>query len=245
VVAILITVVTYVIFTVAALAFAGIDEASATSLTNEGGIDDVFTVLATEAIGSGGAAAAALIVGLSAFSATMSTVMPTARGMLAMATYKALPGRFASVSEVTQTPRFATWVIGLTSLAIYLALTPISESIVEDSVYSVGLTIITYYSVVAISSVVYFWRTAFRSAGTALGQVVLPGIGAAILIPAGVVEVYRMTDPEYGSGGSIGGVGAVFIIGVLGLALGVVLMALWNLRAPAFFRGETLPPERT
>jgi amino acid transporter len=245
VVAILITVVTYVIFTVAALAFAGIDEASATSLTNEGGIDDVFTVLATDAIGTGGAAAAALIVGLSAFSATMSTVMPTARGMLAMATYKALPGRFASVSEVTQTPRFATWVIGLTSLAIYLALTPISESIVEDSVYSVGLTIIVYYSVVAISSVVYFWRTAFRSARTALGQVILPGIGAAILVPAGVVEVYRMTDPEYGSGGSIGGVGAVFIIGVLGLVVGVVLMALWNLRAPAFFRGETLPPERT
>jgi amino acid transporter len=245
VIAILITVVTYVVFTVAALAFAGVDEASATSLTNEDGIDDVFTVLATEVVGSGGAAAAALIVGLSAFSATMSTVMPTARGVLAMATYKALPSRFASVSEVTQTPRFATWMIGLTSLAIYAGLTLVSESIVEDSVYSVGLTIIVYYSVVAVSSVVYFWRTAFRSARTALGQVVLPGIGAAILIPAGVIEVYRMTDPEYGSGGSVAGIGAVFIIGVLGLVLGVVLMVLWNLRAPAFFRGETLPPERT
>lgn len=243
--AILITVVTYVIFTVAALAFAGIDESSPTSLTYEDNIDDVFTTLATEAIGSNGAVIAALIVGLSAFSATMSTVMPTARGVLAMATYKALPDRFASVDEVAQTPKFATWFIGLSSLAIYGGLTLVSDSIVEDSVYSVGIAIITYYSVVAISSVIYFWGTAFRSLGTALGQVILPAIGALVIIPAGIMEAYNMTDPDYGSGGSVAGIGAVFIIGVLSLVLGVVLMILWNIRAPAFFRGQTLTRERT
>ena len=34
-------------------------------------------------------------------------------------------------------------------------------------------------------------------------------------------------------------------VGVLGLGLGVILMMLWNLKAPAFFRGETLRRERT
>lgn len=243
--AIIITVVTYVIFSVAALAFAGIDENSPTSLTNATNIDDVFTTLAGEAIGTRGAVIAALIVGISAFSATMSTVMPTARGVLSMATYKALPNRFASVDQVSQTPKFATWVIGLTSLAIYGGLTLVSESIVEDSVYSVGIAIMAYYSVVAVSSVVYFWRTAFQSVKTALEQVILPGIGALILIPVGIVEAYHMIDPEYGSGGSVAGIGTVFVVGVLSLAFGVVLMVLWNIKAPAFFRGQTLRRERT
>jgi hypothetical protein len=109
----------------------------------------------------------------------------------------------------------------------------------------VGIAIMTYYSVVAISSVVYFWRTAFRSWRTAMGQVILPGIGALILIPVGIVEAYLMADPSTGTGGSLLGVGTAFVIGVLSLAFGVVLMILWNIKAPAFFRGGTLPKERT
>ena len=80
---------------------------------------------------------------------------------------------------------------------------------VEDSVYSVGIAIMTYYSVVAISSVVYFWRTAFRSWRTAMGQVILPGIGALVLIPVGILEAYHMAEPETGSGASLLGVGTV------------------------------------
>ena len=243
--AILITVITYVVFSVAALAFAGVDATSPTSLTNRDNIDDVFTTLAGETIGTRGALIAALVVGISAFSATMSTVMPTARGLLSMATYKALPDRFGHVNEASSTPKFATWVIGLTSLAIYCVLDVISDSVVEDSVYSVGIAIMTYYSVVAISSVVYFRRTAFRSWRTAMGQVILPAIGALILIPVGILEAYQMADPETGSGASLLGVGTAFVVGVFGLALGVVLMIVWNLKAPAFFRGQTLPRERT
>ena len=78
-----------------------------------------------------------------------------------------------------------------------------------------------------------------------MGQVILPGIGALILIPVGVLEAYNMADPENGSGGSLLGIGTAFVVGVLSLALGVVLMIVWNLKAPAFFRGETLPKERT
>jgi amino acid transporter len=243
--AIIITVITYVVLGVAALAFAGIDETSERSLTHAGNIDDVFASLARDAVGPTGAVAAALIIGLSAFSATLSTVMATVRGLLAMATYKALPDRFASVDQVAQTPKFATWFIGLTTLAIYGGLSLVSESIVEDCVYSVGIAIITYYSVVAVSSVVYFWDTAFRSWRTAFGQVILPGIAALILIPVGILEAYNMANPQYGSGGSLAGIGTVFIIGVLSMVAGVLLMILWNLKAPDFFRGETLRRERT
>ncbi len=243
VIAMMITVVTYVVFATAALAYAGIDETVATSLTSEEGIDDVFTVLATDAIGSSGAAIAALIVGISAFSATMSTVMPTARGLLAMATYRALPHRFASVDAASQTPKFATWTIGLMTLTIFAALSLVSESIVEDSVYSVGIAICTYYVVAAFASVSYFWRTAFASVRTAFGQVILPAIGGTILALVGLAEAYNMTDPDYGSGGSVAGVGTVFIVGVVTLLLGVPLMVWWNLHDRTFFRGQTLERE--
>jgi len=243
--AIIITVITYVVISVAALAFAGTDPASSLSLTNEANIDDVFSAMARAAVGPYGAVAASLIIGLSAFSATISTVMSTVRSVLSMATYKALPKQFASVDDVVQTPKFATWFIGLTTLFIYCGLTWFSDSVVEDCVYSVGISIITYYSVVAISSVIYFWDTAFQSLRTAFGQVILPGLAALILIPVGIIEAYQMAQPENSSGASLAGVGVVFIIGVASLMFGVLLMILWNLKSPAFFRGETLRRERT
>ncbi|MCB0924196.1 MAG: APC family permease, partial [Mycobacterium sp.] len=244
--AIVITVITYVVIGVAALAFAGTDPDNEMSLTHAGNIDDVFASLAREAVGPQGAVAAALIIGLSAFSATLSTVMATVRGVLAMATYKALPDRFASVDQVVQTPKFGTWFIGLTTLAIYGGLSLVSESIVEDCVYSVGIAIITYYSVVAVSSVLYFWDTAFRSWRTAFGQVILPGIAALILIPVGIIEAYQMAQPDNNAtSASLAGIGVVFIIGVASLGFGVLLMILWNMKAPQFFRGETLRRERT
>lgn len=242
--AIIITVITYVVIGVATLAYAGIDSNSDMSLTHDANIGDAFSSLARHAVGSAGALVAAAIVGLSAFSATLSTVMSTVRGMLSMATYKALPRHFASVDEVAQTPKFATWFIGLTTLFIYGSLTVLSDRIVEDCVYSVGIAIMTYYTVVAVSSVIYFWDTAFHSWRTALEQVILPGIAALIFIPVGVVQGFRMAAPDYNSGGSLAGVGTVFVIGVFSLLAGVLLMILWNLKEPSFFRGETLPRER-
>ncbi|MEI6254061.1 MAG: APC family permease [Mycobacteriaceae bacterium] len=243
--AIIITVITYVVFSVAALAYAGIDDNNPGSLTNAANIDDIFSSLARDAVGPSGALIASVIVGLSAFSATLSTVMSTVRGLLSMATYKALPSRFASVDQVRQTPTFATWFIGLTTLAIYGGLVLVSDSIIEDTVYSVGIAIMTYYSVVAVSSVMYFWDTAFEHWRTAFEQVILPAIGALVLIPVGVIQAYQMANPDNGSSGSLAGIGTVFVIGVLSLFFGVLLMIVWNLKAPAFFRGETLRRERT
>ena len=47
-------------------------------------------------------------------------------------------------------------------------------------------------------------------------------------------------DPAYGSGGAVFGMGTVFVIGVGLLLLGAILMFVWQIREPAFFRGETL-----
>jgi len=55
-------------------------------------------------------------------------------------------------------------------------------------------------------------------------------------------------DPAYGSGTQIGGVGIVFILGMLIIVVGIVVMIWQHIKRPAFFRGETLgidaPPSR-
>ncbi|MCU0298569.1 MAG: hypothetical protein MUF33_08630, partial [Candidatus Nanopelagicales bacterium] len=48
-----------------------------------------------------------------------------------------------------------------------------------------------------------------------------------------------MLDPEYGYT-TLLGVGGVFVMGVGSLLIGFIFMFLWQLKAPPFFRGETL-----
>jgi hypothetical protein len=79
---------------------------------------------------------------------------------------------------------------------------------------------------------------------TAFGQVLLPLTAAVVLIYVVIIEAQNMMDPEYGSGSSVQGIGTVFIVGVIGMLLAIPLMVLWNLKSPAFFRGETLPKQR-
>ncbi len=244
IIAMVITVITYVVFATAALAYAGIDTQDNASLTAKENIDSIVTVLATNMIGSNGTLIAALIIAISAFSATMSTIMPSARAALAMATYQAIPRHFSSVNQTTQTPKFATWTIGLMTLVIYITLSLISESIVEDTIQSVSIAVCTYYTVAALACVLYFHRTAFNHWHTALSQVILPAIASLVLITVGTLQAWNMMDPGYGSSGSIAGIGAVFLIGVVALLFGIPLMMWWNFHEPSFFRGETLPLER-
>ena len=244
IIAMTITMITYVIFSVAALAYAGIDTLDPLSLTYKDNIDSSIPVLATDMLGPKGALIAALIIGLSAFSATMSTLMPASRIALAMATYRAIPHKFSSVNKTTQTPNLATWTIGLMTLIIYTALSLLSESILEDSIHSVSIAICAYYTVAALSCVFYFHRTALNHWRTTLSQVILPLTAAIILIAVGILQAWSMMDPAYGSSGSIAGVGMVFLIGVVALLFGIPLMMLCNLNEPKFFRGKTLPIER-
>ena len=50
---------------------------------------------------------------ISAISSTQTTILPTARGTLAMAVYKALPARFGRVHPRFKTPGFSTLVMGV------------------------------------------------------------------------------------------------------------------------------------
>lgn len=228
----LVLVVTYVAVTVAALAYAG------TAALD--GQDDVFLVV-KDALFGPWAWLLVLAVMISAVSSTQTTILPTARGTLSMAVYRALPARFGRVHPRFQTPGFSTLVMGVVATAFYVGMTLISENFLADSIYSLGLAIAFYYGLTGYACVWYFRGELFASARNVVFKLVFPLLGAVLLTAAFVKSAIDMLNPDYGYT-VLFGVGGVFVIGIGSLLLGVVLMVAWAL-IPAsrpFFRGESL-----
>ena len=234
--------VTYVGVTVAAMAYAGLGTGGV-GLGNETNAEDVFFALKDVLFGPW-AWLLVVAVMVSAVSSTQTTILPTARGTLAMAAYRALPKRFGTVHPRYKTPAFSTFVMGVVSIVFYVGMTIISEDFLSDTILSLGLAIAFYYAITGFSCVWYFRRELFSSAHNVVFKLVFPLVGALSLTAAFVFSAIDMFDPDYGYT-VIWGVGGVFVVGIGSLALGVVLMALWFLfpRSKPFFRGETLNRE--
>lgn len=230
---------TYVLVAFAVQAYAGFGS-TGIGLNNEANRDDVLTVLGGPVGGAVLAALLLLTVAISALSSTQSTVLPTARGTLAMAVYKAVPDRFARVDPKYLTPSFGTVVMGASALLFYLTLSVFSRNALEDSITSLGLAVAFYYAITAFACVWYFRRTLLASARNFVLRLVFPLLGGLTMVWAFAQSTADMIDPEYGST-TIGGIGGVFVLGVGMLVLGVPLMIACALHRPGFFRGETLP----
>jgi hypothetical protein len=70
-------------------------------------------------------------------------------------------------------------------------------------------------------------------------KVILPLLGAIILFAAFIKTAIDSYAKDFGETAPLG-IGGVFVLGIGSILLGVVLMVIWNIRAPAFFRGETM-----
>ena len=234
--------VTYVGVTVAAMAYAGLGTAGV-GLGNETNAEDVFFALKDVLFGPW-AWLLVIAVMVSAVSSTQTTILPTARGTLAMAAYKALPKRFATVHPRFKTPAFSTLVMGVVATAFYVGMTIISEDFLSDTILSLGLAIAFYYAITGYACVWHFRRELFANWRNTVFKLVFPLAGALMLTAAFVFSAVDMVDPDYGYT-VIWGIGGVFVVGIGSLALGVVLMALRFVfpGSKPFFRGESLNRE--
>ncbi|MBN9240988.1 MAG: amino acid transporter [Micrococcales bacterium 70-64] len=235
----LILLVTYVGVTVAAMAYAGLG-ASGLGLGNEDNAEDVFFALKNVLFGP---FAWLLVVAVlvSAVSSTQTTILPTARGTLAMAAYKALPRRFGVVHPKYHTPAFSTIVMGVVATVFYVGLTIVSEDFLSDTILSLGLAIAFYYAITGFACVWFFRRELFASAHNVFFKFLFPLLGALMLTAAFIFSAIDMFNPDYGYT-VLFGVGGVFVVGVGSLAVGVVLMIVWSFfrASKPFFRGESL-----
>lgn len=233
---------TYVAVAVAAMAYAGLGT-TGMGLGNEANADDIFLALKDAVLGPW-AWFLVVAVMISAVSSTQTTILPTARGTLAMAAYKALPARFGTVHPEYKTPGFSTTVMGVVASVYYVAMTLVSENILLDSIASLGLAIAFYYAITAFACVWYFKNELFTSGSNLVRKGVIPLIGGLSLTWAFFQSAYDMLDVDYGYT-TLFGIGGTFVIGVGSLALGIVLMLLWYMTKASrlFFAGESLNRE--
>lgn len=240
VLATVILLVTYCLVAVAVQAYSGFGD-TGIGLNNGENVDDVLTVLGGPILGPAMAFVLLLVIAVSATASTQTTILPTARGTLAMAVYKAVPEQFAHVHPVFRTPSFSTLVMGITATVFYVVLKIFSEDALFDSIAALGLAVAFYYAVTAFACVAYFWRSIFRSARHFFLRGLFPLLGGLGMVWAFGISARDMLAPDYGYT-SFGGIGGVFVIGVGMLALGVPLMVACAAKASLrpFFRGESL-----
>jgi Na+-transporting methylmalonyl-CoA/oxaloacetate decarboxylase gamma subunit len=97
-----------------------------------------------------------------------------------------------------------------------------------------------YYGITAFACVWYFRKQWFDSVRNVFFTLLFPLVGGVILAILFFTTFSDSIDPAYGSGANVGGVGIVFILGMLIIVVGIVLMVGQFIRRPAFLRGETL-----
>ena len=231
---------TYLLVSISALMYAGNGE-SGLGLSNPDIQDNVFGALAAPVMGTPWNNLLFLAVLASSAASLMTTFLPTTRTMLGMATYGALPKRFASIHPKYLTPGFGTVVAGIIAGTFYAVLTFVSEAVLTDTILSLGLMICFYYGLTAIGCVWYFRNELFTSFNNVIFKFLFPLLGGIGLWTVFFITIRDSASPDYdGSGVSIFGLGVVLVLGLGLILLGVIFMLIMRARQPAFFRGETL-----
>lgn len=227
----LILVATYVIAAIAIQAWTGLERLA------EAGESDILAIIANEVLGSPLDKLVIIAVLTSAAASTQTTILPTARTALSMGSKGALPKMWAKVHPTFQTPTNSTIWMGILSVVFYVGLKLVSENIYYDALLSLGLMIAFYYGLTGYACAIYYRHWLLRSAKNLFFMGILPVAGAVVLTLAFVISVVDLSNPENSySGAEWFGVSVPLAIAIASLILGVVLMILWWLRSPAYFR---------
>jgi amino acid transporter len=240
----LLLLVTYALVSVATVAFAGVGS-KGVGLGNSANTADVFHAVGTTVFGGSGFGKVMedlLIIAVlsSASASTQTTILPTARTALSMGAFRAIPAKFARIHPRYLTPTDATIWMGGVSILFYVALTLVSQNVLGDSIAAVGLMIAFYYGMTGFACVWFYRRDIARGGRDLWMKGVLPFLGGLMLLGAFLNASYQYAQPDYGNT-TLFGIGGVFVIGIGALVLGGVLMVVYRVVAPSFFRGETLP----
>jgi amino acid transporter len=245
--------VTYVLVILAAQSFAGVGT-SGIGLGNSSNTGDVLSILGTAVFGGSGigvflARLLVLMVLTSAAASTQTTILPTARTTLSMATYKALPKSFAKMHPRYLTPTVSTILMGLISAALYLAFNYISSGfVIADAVTAIGLYIAFYYGLTGFCCTWYYRKTLLRSQRDLWMRGILPSLGGLIMYFAGGWSLWA--DWDVASDNSYTSwlmpfwphwyIGGAFVIAFLSALVGLIAGIYMRLVQPAYFKKQTL-----
>ena len=111
---------------------------------------------------------------------------------------------------------------------------------------SIGLMIAFYYGLTGFACTWFYRKNLGSNTRNLVMQGIIPLAGGTIMLVTFGYGLQQFLLPDWltdddGNNITIFGLGAVGVVGLLALVLGVVLLLVQRTAAPAFFRGETLP----
>ncbi len=224
----------FAVISAAALAYAGPAFLAAHST-------DVLGAMASSVLGSTPGKLLVLCVLTSTAASTQTTIMPTARTVLAMSAHGAIPRWFARMHPKYRTPTVATLVMGTVSAIFFVLLTAASRNVLADSAASVGLLIAFYYGLTGFACVWFFRHDLLTSARAFLVKGILPLVGGLTLLGAFVLSI-KSYWPAASSYSSFHGVGGIFLIGAGSLVVGAAVMLVTARFLPRYFADGIAAP---
>jgi amino acid transporter len=202
--------------------------------------DDVLSPLGGAVFGGGFFQKLLLFCVLTSASAsTQTTILPTARTTLSMASWGAIPKVFGRIHARYQTPSVSTLGMGALSAVwtvCLLAFDP-SGNVLGDSVDALGFSVCFYYGFTGLACIVYYRRELAKSAKRVLLVGVLPLLGALGMAAVFIEGIHAESVQTYNYSKPLFGVQVPLVIGIGGLILGVLLMLVsWPFMRDYFAR---------
>ena len=194
--------------------------------------DDVLSALGTNLLGSPWDRLIIFAVLISAAACTQTTILPTARTCLSMASAKALPAVFGRVHGKHRVPHVATLAFGIASALWYIGLVSLSTDLLAASIPALGLVIAFYLGLSSLACPILHGRELFRSVRVAIAAGVLPIIGAVVfawVLVMGCVDLIHRGPFLFGVN-----LGLLTAAGLYAIGLGC--MIAWRRKAPGYFQ---------
>jgi len=229
----------YVLVGVAAQAFHGTNFLSTNSA-------DVLNALGSGVFGSPLDKLLIISVLTSASASTQTTILPTARTTLSMASWGAIPKAFGRVHPRFLTPTFSTLLMGGLSIVWTVALLAFNpnQDVLGDTISALGFSVCFYYGFTGIACAFYFRHDLLKSARNFFYAGLIPLVGGLMMGYVGIKAFgyYNTAGNNYSK--ALLGIQTPILVGIGGLILGVVLMfASWPFFTGYFSRRpETADP---
>jgi amino acid transporter len=199
--------------------------------------EDVLSALGAQVLPFGLDKLLIVAVLTSASAATQTTILPATRSMLAMAAHGAAPRSMGAISARYLTPGVSTLWMGGVSIVWCLALSLVSQHVLDDSVTATGLAISFYLAITGLACAIYFRKALLNDARTFVIAGLAPIAGFLTLGYVFVRSCIDLADPmRAGSGDAWFGIGAPLAIAILSLLTGLALMGLMWRADPTFFQ---------
>lgn len=212
---------------------------------------DVLSAVGSRVLGSPWDKLLVLVVLTSTAASTQTTIMPTARTMLSMARWGALPAALARIHPRFATPSVATLLMGAVSglWTIALLVANPAQSVLGDSITALGFLIAFYYGLTGLACAVYHRRRLREGLAQTVGLGLIPFLGAALLAGIFVKALAHYSQHEIAGvpvnyAPPVAGIEVPIVIGIGSLALGLLLALVpWRTLRPYFGRRrEALGP---